>query len=153
MVSSDAYRVAQRGICFGDLQHEGDFHSLGVYAESKLANIYFTLVLAERLAGTGVTVNALSPGYVATGLGRTRPEDMARAVVPTPRSDRADTVLGPLPEPMSPVDGARTSVYLATSPDVEGVSGSYFSRGRAVPSARWLPTRRPPDGCGTSPSA
>ena len=133
VVSSDAYRVAQRGICFDDLQHQGEFHSLGVYAESKLANIYFTLVLAERLAGTGVTVNALNPGHVATELGRTRPEDVARAVVTAPRSDRVDAVLGPLPEPMSPADGARTSVYLATSPEVDGVSGSYFSRRRVVP--------------------
>ena len=132
VVSSDAYRLAGEGICFADLQHERQFHSLGVYAESKLANLYCMVVLAERLIGTGVTVNALSPGYVDTGLGRPRPEDLARAVAVPPASASTDRGLGPLPEPMSPADGCRTSVYLATSPEVEGVSGSYFSRSRPV---------------------
>ncbi len=133
VVSSNAYRAAPQGICFDDLQHEREFHSLRVYAESKLANIYFSLVLAERLAGCGITVNALNPGYVATALGQTRPEDRARAVAMPGGSGGIEDSLGPLPEPMSPAEGCRTSVFLATSPEAEGVTGGYFSRSRLVP--------------------
>jgi NAD(P)-dependent dehydrogenase (short-subunit alcohol dehydrogenase family) len=111
----------------------GEFHSLAVYAESKLADIYFTLVLAERLEGSGVTVNALNPGYVASSLGQTRPEDLARATVIPQGPHRVDEVLRPLPEPLDPAEGARTSVFLDTSPEVEGVSVSFFSRCRVVP--------------------
>lgn len=136
VVSSGAYRMAGDGICFHDLQHEGEFHSLGVYAESKLANIYYTLELAERLEGSGVTVNALNPGHVASRLGQTRPEDLARATVRPQVPHRIDEVLGPLPEPVDPAVGARTSVFLATSPEVEGVNGSFFSRCRAEPLTR-----------------
>lgn len=132
VVSSGAYRVARTGICFDDLQHEGDFHSLQVYGESKLANIYFTRILAGRLAGTGVTVNALSPGYVATELGRPRPEDLVGAVRKPQAPQPSDGVFGPLPDPLSPADGARTSVYLATSPEVEGVTGSFYRRTKPV---------------------
>ncbi len=133
VVSSNAYRAAPQGICFDDLQHEREFHSLRVYAESKLANIYFTLVLAQRLAGTGVTVNALNPGYVATALGQTRPEDLVRAVTMPVSSGQVEDLLGPLPEPVSAAEGCRTTVLLAASPEVEGVTGGYFSRGRPVP--------------------
>jgi NAD(P)-dependent dehydrogenase (short-subunit alcohol dehydrogenase family) len=130
VVSSGAYRMARGGLCFDDLQHEGEFHSMGVYAESKLANIYFTLVLAQRLAGTGVTVNALNPGYVSTELGQPRSEDVVQAAVkPQPPNPAGDQMRAKLPLPMSATDGAKTSLLLATSPDVEGVSGVYFSNG------------------------
>ncbi len=86
------------------------------YRRSKLANILFTYELARRLDGTGVTANALSPGLVASNFGLNN-----RGAFPLVR---------PLWNwaAVSPERGARTSVYLATSPDVEGVSATYFTR-------------------------
>ncbi|HEV8296115.1 MAG TPA: SDR family oxidoreductase [Acidimicrobiales bacterium] len=135
VVSSGAYRAAPDGICFDDLQHKDDFHSFRVYGESKLANIYFMLELARQLAGTGVSVNALNPGYVATELGKRRPEDgPAPGPRPAePRTTGAARVLDNLPPPMPAAEGARTSIQLATSPTFEGVTGAYFNEGVREP--------------------
>jgi NAD(P)-dependent dehydrogenase (short-subunit alcohol dehydrogenase family) len=86
------------------------------YKRSKLANILFTYELARRSEGTGVTVNALSPGLVASNFGMNN-----RGVFPwfKPLFDRFA---------VSNERGAETSIYLACSPDVEGVSGKYFTR-------------------------
>ena len=89
------------------------------YKRSKLANILFTYELARRAEGTGVTVNALSPGLVASNFGMN------------------NSGLFPLVKPLidvvavSTARGAETSIYLACSPDVEGVSGKYFTRCKA----------------------
>ncbi len=88
------------------------------YRRSKLANILFTYELARRLAGTGVTANALSPGLVASNFGLNN-----RGLFPVVRPLWNWTAV-------SPERGARTSIYLATSPEVEGVSGKYFTRCR-----------------------
>jgi len=94
------------------------------YPVSKLLNILFTAELARRLAGTGVTANCLHPGFVRTRLGRDVPGVLG-AVLPL--------VLRLRPGPAA---GAQTSVYLASSPEVAGVTGGYFVSCRpAEPSA------------------
>ena len=131
IVSSNAHQVATDGLCFHDLQHEQEFHSMQVYGESKLANIYFARELARRLGGTGVTVNALNPGYVATRLGQVRPEDeaVAEQIPQGPPTRAVKRLVGVLPPPMSPSDGARTSLLLALDPALGAVSGAYYSEG------------------------
>jgi NAD(P)-dependent dehydrogenase (short-subunit alcohol dehydrogenase family) len=92
------------------------------YGLSKLCNILFTQELAKRIAGSGVTANALHPGAVGTHLGQNNGL-FAKALT---------TLLRPFF--LTPTRGADTSIYLASSPDVEGVSGGYFvKRRRAVP--------------------
>ena len=99
---------------FDDLQLARGYAIWRAYGRSKLANILFTRELARRLAGTGVTANAIHPGFVSTGLGQ-RPGGLFGAVV-----GLAFRFAGP-PEP-----GADTIVKVATSPDLEGVTGKYF---------------------------
>lgn len=84
------------------------------YPLSKLSNLLFTAELARRLAGTGVTANCLHPGFIRTSLGR----DASGAVAALLR-----VVLAVQPGPDT---GARTSVYLASSPEVADVTGGYF---------------------------
>lgn len=122
-VASDAHRWA-RGIAFDDLGSERRYGAMRVYGQSKLANILFTVELARRLEGTGVTVNCLHPGAIATGLGR--------------NNGVLAKVLLPLVQPFlkTPERGARTSVFLASSPDVDGVSGRYFVDCRAATPSR-----------------
>ena len=103
---------------FDDLQMEKGYRVMRAYARAKLAQVMFTHELAKRLQGTGVTANCLHPGAVATNIWG-RP-------------------LGPLSFLMkvnrffllSPEKGAETSVFLASSPDVAGVSGKYFDKKR-----------------------
>jgi len=115
-VSSDAHKFAP--IDFDDLQNERRYGVMRVYGQSKLANILFTVELARRLAGSGVTANSLHPGAVATGLGKNN-GGWARGLI---------TLLKPFFK--TPDGGAATSLYLATSPAVDGVSGKYFVRCR-----------------------
>jgi NAD(P)-dependent dehydrogenase (short-subunit alcohol dehydrogenase family) len=111
-VSSEAHRVGR--IAFDDLQREQDY-GMNVYGESKLMNVLFTYELARRLEGTGVTVNAMHPGFVRTKLGRRGNGFMGRFVMPIA------SLFG-----RSPERGAETAIYLASSPEVEGVSSKYF---------------------------
>lgn len=105
-----------------DLQgRKGRYRPWRAYQRSKLANILFTRELARRMAGTGVTVNALHPGYVKT--------QIFRAGGPVGWLLRRSADLFAI----TPEQGARTSLYLAASPEVEGVSGEYFVRATAVP--------------------
>ena len=92
-----------------------DYSTFGAYANSKLANVLFTYELARRLEGTGVTANCLHPGGVGTNLFRGLPKFMQALI-------KLVTI--------SPERGARTSIYLASSPEVEGVTGKYFARRR-----------------------
>ncbi|WP_342378641.1 SDR family oxidoreductase [Myxococcus stipitatus] len=115
-VSSDAHRVGK--VDFDDLQSERSYDGFRVYATSKLANILFTRALAKRLAGTAVTTNAVHPGVVRTGFGHNT-QGFFRWIVK----------LG-APFMLSAEGGARTSIYLSSSPEVEGVSGQYFIRRR-----------------------
>ncbi len=105
----------QASLDLDDLQGERSWDGYRAYARSKLCNVLFAAELAERLRGSGATANSLHPGVVGTKLLKA-----------------AFAMEGP----DSPAQGAATSVYLATSPEVEGVSGRYFVRQRAVPASR-----------------
>ncbi|GAA1243821.1 SDR family oxidoreductase [Oryzihumus leptocrescens] len=117
-VSSGAQAMGR--IDFADLQGERSYGGQRAYSQSKLANVLFTYELARRLEGTGVTANALHPGVVRTGFGQEDSSALFRVMLPVVR-----------PFMLSPERGAETSVYLASSPEVEGVSGKYFVRKKA----------------------
>ena len=91
----------------------GPFWSYRVYGRSKLANIYFTRALAKRLEGTGVTVNAVHPGSVATRFGRDGDTRLTTAL----------TTFVARPFSRTPEEGARTQVWWLAPPSLEGVSG------------------------------
>ncbi len=131
-LSSEGYRYAAEGLPWDDLQSTRDYQGSLCYGRSKLANLYFTAELARRLAGTGVAVNAVHPGFVATELGRMRPEDVERAkrTGSGKPSERSAPDLSHLPPPKRPEDGALTSIQLASSPEVEGVTGEYWVDGQ-----------------------
>jgi NAD(P)-dependent dehydrogenase (short-subunit alcohol dehydrogenase family) len=120
-VSSMAHRGGK--LDFDDLNWEKrKFSGLGAYGASKLANILFTIELASRLAGSGVTSNCLHPGVVATNI----------FTAFGGRTGKFFTVLL-RPFMLSPADGAKTSVYLASSPEVANVTGKFFDKCREVP--------------------
>jgi NAD(P)-dependent dehydrogenase (short-subunit alcohol dehydrogenase family) len=119
-VSSDAH---EGGIIdFDNLQGEKHFSMMGAYGQSKLANVLFAYELARRLEGTGVTANALHPGFIATGFARNNGFIFNYAMA----------LIGLfIPKP---AEGAQTSIYLVSSPEVEGVTGKYFVNCKPVPS-------------------
>jgi len=117
-VSSGAQSMGK--IDFDDLMGERKYSGQSAYNQSKLANVMFTFELARRLEGTGVTATVLHPGVTSTGFGS---EDTARGWGPLIALMR--------PFMKSPARGAETSVYLATSAEVEGVSGRYFANRKA----------------------
>lgn len=120
-VSSRAHEGARMN--FADLEGKRSYNGWMAYAQSKLMNLLFTYELARRLAGTGVTANALHPGFVASQFGRNN-TDLAGKLF------RMVQVFA-----ISPEEGARTSIYLASSPEVEGVSGKYFDRCKPIASS------------------
>ncbi len=111
---------------FDDLQFKYGYIGKKAYAHSKLANVLFTYELARRLKGTGVTVNAVHPGGVITKFCKNN------GWISWAKHVTAHLLARNL---IGPTEGAKTSVYLATSPDVEGVSGKYFSNLKAVRSS------------------
>jgi len=126
-VSSEAHRGIT--IDWENLTGERRYHGLRAYGQSKLANLLFTFELARRLSGSGVTANAVHPGVVGTSLlfGGWAP---LRLLKPFLRG---------------PEQGARTTVFLATSPRVEGVTGRYYKDSREIepsPQARDPETAR-----------
>jgi NAD(P)-dependent dehydrogenase (short-subunit alcohol dehydrogenase family) len=114
-VASRAHRNQE--LDFADLMSERGYRVMRTYGRSKLANILFTQSLAKRLAGSHVTANCLHPGLIATGIGQTHPA--ARF---------AWKLIVWLRGGISVEEGAKTSVYLATSPDVEGLSSGYYAK-------------------------
>jgi retinol dehydrogenase-12 len=119
-VSSFGHRFAYTGMDFADLQSEHRYWSMDAYAKSKLANILFTRELARRLVGTGVTANCLHPGVVRTGFGSA--DDMNGI-------ERMTVAIGS-PLYVNAEHGARTTVYLASSPEVADRTGGYYVRCR-----------------------
>jgi NAD(P)-dependent dehydrogenase (short-subunit alcohol dehydrogenase family) len=97
-----------------DLHFTQNYHGWQAYSRSKLANLLFTYELAHKLEGAGVTANALHPGFVNSNIGKNNtPEQLADS---------------PLRKPghLTNEEGARTSIYAAASPEVEGLNGAYF---------------------------
>jgi NAD(P)-dependent dehydrogenase (short-subunit alcohol dehydrogenase family) len=114
-VSSEAHRIAR--LDFSDLQSERKYGSMNAYANSKLANILFTRELAAQLKGEPITANCLHPGVVATQFGSGFKGGFASVLLFLGR-----------PFFISPEKGAQTSVYLAASPEVRGITGLYFDK-------------------------
>jgi retinol dehydrogenase-14 len=110
-------------IHWGDLQLEQGYNGMKAYGQSKLALLLFTYELARRLEGSGVMANALHPGFVATNIGQQQP-----LVRPFMRILYFFVA-------KSPEEGAETPIYLASSPEVEGVSGQYFVDKKPVASS------------------
>ncbi len=120
-VSSGAQSMGR--IDFDDLMGERNYSGQTAYNQSKLANVMFTYELARRLTGTGVTATALHPGLTNTAFSA---EDPALGLL----------VAMLRPFMRSPKRGAETPVYLASSPEAEGVTGTFFANRRAKPSSK-----------------
>jgi len=123
IVNGSGGAEAMGNIDFDDLQGEKKFKAMKALAQSKLGNFLFTYELARRLQGTGVTVNVMHPGGVKTELAK-----------------GAGGLFGLMmrlmrPFMVSPEKGAETLVYLASSPEVEGVTGQYFIKNKPAKSS------------------
>jgi retinol dehydrogenase-14 len=120
-VSSSAHNFGH--INFDDIMFEKNWKPFKAYGQAKLANVLFTYELSRRLKGTGTTANCLHPGVVRTGFGTKQkgPSKIGTAMI--------------RPFSIGPMKGARTSIYLASSPQVEGISGRYFVREKEKRSA------------------
>ena len=122
-VASEAHRMARRAFDLDDLEWERRrYRSFGAYSATKLENVLFTRELAQRWDGSGITVNAVHPGFVGSNFAREG--DMGRLV-------SIGMVLSK-PISLSPQKGAVTSVYVASSPDVDGITGQYFAKCQLV---------------------
>ncbi len=124
-VSSEAHRSANT-VDFDDLQLKRSYGMGGfaAYGLSKLLNVLFTYELARRLNGTGVTANVLHPGFVATGFGHNNQGFLMGLFGLFQRMAA-----------LKPEQGAETNLYLATSPEVDTVTGKYFDKCKAVASS------------------
>ena len=125
-VASAAHSSARRGLDFDDLQSTRRYRSFSVYARTKLANILFTRELARRWDDVGVTANAVHPGFVASRFGRDGDTGrLTGAVFPLLR-----------PFALTPEQGAQTQVYVASAPELTGITGGYWVKSApATPSA------------------
>src|SRR5437667_2958359 len=122
-VSSGAH--AKGRIDFDDLQGERNYSGQRAYSQSKLANVIFTYELARRLQGSGVTATVLHPGVVRTAFGAEDQSAFFTAILPLAR-----------PFMKSTAQGAATSIYLASSAQVAGVTGQYFADSKPKKSAK-----------------
>ncbi len=120
-ISSNVERIGT--INFDDLQSEKRYISIRAYAQAKLATMLFTYELAQRLEGTGITVNAVTPGPVATKFGSNGKHIMNRVFPLLFRFAR------------SAEEGAQTAIYLASSSMVEGVTGRAFYHSKELRSS------------------
>jgi len=121
-VASNAQSMGS--IEFDDLQDERSYSGPRAYNQSKLANVMFTYELARRLKGNAVTANALHPGLVSTSFGAEDPSVIQRLVVPFVR-----------PFMKEPAQGAITSIHVASAPDLERVSGLFFTKSKPIKSS------------------
>ncbi len=116
-VSSDTHRIVSLDLA--DLELARGYSWLKSYGRSKLAIVHFTAELARRLAGTGVTVNALDPGPVRSNIGNHDPSPVVRTL--------GKWVMAPFP---TAARAARTAMYLATAPEIADVTGAYYKFGK-----------------------
>jgi retinol dehydrogenase 14 len=116
-VSSGAHATGKMN--FDDLLGERRYSGQEAYSQSKLANVMFTYELARRVEGTGVTATVLHPGVVRTGFAAEDPSPMLKVFLPLIRLWLK-----------TPEKGAATSIYLASSPEIAGVTGKYFAGGK-----------------------
>ena len=121
-VASGAHKVGR--IHFEDINLNKNYNLVKAYSQSKLAYILFTYELAKRLKGKGVTVNALHPGAVASQMGIDRDTGFGKLITSTLK-----------PFFLTPEEGAGTAIHLATSKEVEGVTGRYFYKKKPIPSS------------------
>ena len=122
-VSSTGHTFAKQGLDFDDLEWERrKYRGFLVYCATKLANVLFTRELARRADGTNLTANAVHPGFVGSNFAREG--DMGFLI--------GLGMLAIRPFAISSANGALTSIYLASSPDVDGITGQYFYKGRVV---------------------
>lgn len=121
VVSSDAHRRAKNGLTWDELVERRRYSGVKAYCESKLANILFTRELAKTLEGSGVTVNALHPGVIASEFARGGDVGWLSFF----------WRLG-APFMKTSAQGAATTIHLASSPDVSGITGEYFVDARQV---------------------
>ncbi|MGZ5999660.1 MAG: SDR family oxidoreductase, partial [Rhizomicrobium sp.] len=112
--ASEAHKSGK--LDFDDLQSAKSYSTFRVYGTSKLCNILFTRELARRLDGTGVTANSLHPGFVGTRFGQNNATNFFMKAL-----TRTIMTFG-----ISPEEGAKTIIHLASSPDVATISGEYF---------------------------
>ena len=122
-VSSEAHRIVSK-VDFDDPQGENKYGGWHAYGQSKFANILFTSELARRLSGTGVTANCLHPGFVASNF--------------TAGNGAMGWTMRRLAGlfAISTDEGAKTSIHLASSPEVEGVTGRYFAKEKPAEPSR-----------------
>ncbi|EDV22198.1 uncharacterized protein TRIADDRAFT_50666 [Trichoplax adhaerens] len=120
VVASYGYSFV-RSLDFDDIQNEKNFSAFNVYCQSKLANVYFTRELAKRLESDGILVNCLHPGGVMTDIWR----DMNKCL-------KAFAYPFALMLFKTPKEGAQTTIHLAVSEDIDGLSGHYFEDCRPV---------------------
>jgi len=117
-----ASSIQGKSIDFGNLNGEKHYHQLKAYSQSKLADILFTYEFGRRFDGSGVTINCLHPGFVKTKMVRNYRKFVKIFY----------HFIGLFMK--SPKKGAKTSIYLASSDEVDGVSGKYFKKGKEAES-------------------
>ncbi len=122
--ASDAHKAGK--LDFGDLQLRSKYRTVTAYGNSKLCNILFTRELAKKLAGSGVTATCLHPGFVGTRFGQNNAKSGFMKFIA-----RTAMSFG-----LKPEEGAKTIIWLASSPEVEGQSGGYYYKcKRTMPAA------------------
>ncbi len=122
-VSSGAHTMGK--IDFDNLQSEKGYRGFRAYGNAKLMEIMTTYEMARKLEGTGVTVNVMHPGFVRTNFAKSDAGRGMRLILKLSS-----------PFAKSPEKGAETSVYLATAPEVENVTGKYFANRKEIKSSK-----------------